>query len=286
MTPPHHSAELWHYTDLQSFVSIVKTNSIWASSYTRMNDVGELQYGFDQLASAVRSRLEIEAKEQTKNRLNDLAETLSAPLPVMDLHFASASSARDSLTQWTNYGGEMPIAIRLSKTPLARRGFDNEISLQTKRPVEGVGHLINDIFSTGWRQVIYGEAEQRELIEEFIGFLIQTREQSPDRDMIDIMFLAPYLKHPAFHHEKESRFLASSLDMKGPKFRVSGRGLTTYLELTPARDDECQPGFQLIEEVMLGPGADKHDVIMVDKLLSQSGFKDVVITTSAVPYRP
>jgi len=133
---------------------------------------------------------------------------------------------------------------------------------------------------------VYDETEQRKLIEEFIDFLLRQSEHSYDRDMFDVMHFAPYLKHPAFHHEEESRFVASSLDMSGPKFRVSARGLTPYLELTPAKDDDYLPGHQLIEEVMLGPGAARHDGIMVAKLLDQCGFRDVNISTSTVPYTP
>jgi hypothetical protein len=99
-------AELWHYTDANGLIGILKNGQIWATQVTCLNDTLEQRHFGDLVHEAVKAC----RKQNTDPLLEPLFRIADEALETRDFtatgqFVACFSEAEDDLGQWRGYGG-------------------------------------------------------------------------------------------------------------------------------------------------------------------------------------
>ncbi|HWC21994.1 MAG TPA: hypothetical protein VG502_06810 [Flexivirga sp.] len=228
---------VWHYTDAAGLLSILRTDTVWATSSEFLNDRGEVQLGRQLAEERMRERARLEP-DSIYGRLGGLLranDERNSP-PEQDgagaiFFVLSASSSPDSLAMWRNYGGA---------------GESYAVGLDPARPLRVLGELAGEEHEGGhgmlgggvrlrrkpWRAVHYDRPSQLSLIDHVLDDRAGTAEKlrqaaadlagvgdaedlrrllSPARrddlermlgDLEDVLLL---IKHPGFIDEDEVR---------------------------------------------------------------------------------
>lgn len=266
---------VWHYTDAAGMLSILRTDTVWATSSEFLNDRGEVQLGHQLAEERMQERARLEP-DSIYGRLGALLrqdrESGSRPEPddAGAIFFVlSASSAPDSLAMWRNYGGAgESYAI----------GLDPTQPLRVLGEIEGGESSLDEggrLRRKPWRAVHYDRAAQLRLIDHVLddradtveqlrqvagdvsggGAVDDLRELLPpaQRDELERMFgeledVLLLIKHPGFIDEDEVR-ASYVLWLQGDRaramhalrnviqYRASRYGLAPYLRLTGPGDD-------------------------------------------------
>ncbi|WP_265446837.1 DUF2971 domain-containing protein [Flexivirga meconopsidis] len=164
---------VWHYTDAAGLLSILRTDTLWATSSQFLNDRGEIELGQHLAGERMAQRAQAEPDGvygQVRQLMRDKGEE-AAPrgregVPEAGAIFfvLSASSAPDSLAMWRNYGGAGESYAL---------GLDRDESLRVLGTAPGIRSTPGTatVGSTGrlrrkpWRSVRYARAAQEELID-------------------------------------------------------------------------------------------------------------------------
>jgi len=70
---------LYHYTSVESFVSIIKGGALWASHIRYLNDTTEQRIPWDHVRAAIKARLDA-ADDSDRERLRILLSLTDSPL--------------------------------------------------------------------------------------------------------------------------------------------------------------------------------------------------------------
>jgi hypothetical protein len=287
----------WHYTDASGLLGIVGSHGLWASASAALNDTSELRYGEDVVRrtwATVRAELPLPCQEFVDKVLEvDLTQDMQDNVFIL-----SASLDGDLLNQWQHYArrGGFAVGIDIS-LPLAPRVNPAGATQETTKP----GPI------PGWNRVVYAPAEQADWARKM---LIHTGECTPggpttwqEQDNLDIwpqmirscrlvlQTLICQFKNPAFEAEREVRFLATAVGQEPyERFRATPDGrIAPYVVLgsaLPGGAVRVETGGPLpIREVICGPSSDLNAEDSVRRMLRASGYKDVAVRSSAVPYR-
>ncbi len=217
--PERTHPELFHYTDLQGFVRIVDTRSLWASDMLCLEDASEASYAY-RLFKRVLNRDFASSIPQAQRKwfLEMLTQGgFLIHTPVV----ACFCEDCNLLSQWRGYGGSgegLAVGFKVGwLTSLRKSGFD-------------------------LRRVLYGKAEQEELILRFLQGVsnIIKRRNSSGEDASWVWLVASsaaeelivVIKDPAFEQEREWR-LVKHVD-RGPReirYRASGSRVVPYVAI-------------------------------------------------------
>lgn len=229
-TPP---PLLYHYTGQEGLTGILSSEAVWASQVQYLNDGQELTLCLELTGRWLRAQPDFQGNAR-RSRLLQAMETWLERVGLVDVYVASFTAEGDLLSQWRGY---------------CRPGDGFAIGIPS-------GHLIAAAYPF-WRlvQCVYEEAEQLALIaahvEDHVERLEQARRDFPDESedarldsvafifLIELLQLAPAIKHWEFREEREWRLVSPRLtEHPSPhvKFR---RGRHT---LTPTTSTACQ-GF-------------------------------------------
>lgn len=228
---------VWHYTDAAGLLSILGTDTVWATSSQFLNDRGEVELG-QQLAE---ERMQERARQEPDGiygRLGALLRDEKENGPRRDpdgggamFFVLSASSSSDSLAMWRNYGGAgESYAIGLDPTqPLRVLG---EVDRAGEGDTAGLFPGGARLRRKPWRPVHYDRAAQLRLIDQVLDdrtdSIDRLRQVATDaiqsgaaddlrgvltpeqRDDLDKMFgdledVLLLIKHPGFVDEDEVR---------------------------------------------------------------------------------
>ena len=215
---------LYHYTTIEAFRSIIEKNELWLSERNCMNDVYDENY----------------IKDIVKNILNPNASPLFAG-SFLDMGFISdkpqyvfsTTTDKDAAHQWLNYGNKNPICIEFDKEKLV--DYFTEYSKSEYN--EGIHIYKDDYFSL---QVVYDtnevnkKAEQlvstykEQLLKEFDNIISAPSDQYETAKMEFHNFYAS-VKQNNFYAENEYRFLIYS--KRKPHFRTRENTLVSYLKV-------------------------------------------------------
>jgi hypothetical protein len=200
---------LYHYTTLDAFISIVKTQEIWASNIFYLNDIAEYHWAVD----LARKLLDIligdetdDARRQTLGKLRGHLEDVrpgTITKPVFAWHL---SEEDDDLSQWRAYGPDGGVAM----------GF-RQAELHALADKQGLG------FPPELVECVYEESKQRELILECIDQAVTEEPQRWFRSplptqqvnecraaILEEALVRRPIKHPKFKNEKEWRLVMST----------------------------------------------------------------------------
>jgi hypothetical protein len=146
-------AELWHYTDANGLIGILKTGQIWSTQITCLNDSLEQRYFGDLVHASVKIR----RAQNTDPILEPLLRIADVALDNRDFapigqFVACFSEIEDDLGQWRGYGGgECGYAIGFRSQGILDAAQSRPGSLLVPMNYEDNRHnvIVNDVVRMG-----------------------------------------------------------------------------------------------------------------------------------------
>ena len=287
---------LYHYTDLNGLMGIIKDKCLWATDIHYLNDFSEMSYAFDFISERIKSFMEAIPSEDRKKfglspLLNDAIRTeyeffedlekviigIKESPEDYTSFICSFSKNDDRLSQWRGYcSGEGWYSIAFDRKKLSKLSKDNNFSIC---------------------ECLYKrDKNQKKLVDEIITEEIHKHfdKSSKKRDdyniimeaMIKFYYIAPSLKDPAFYEEEEWRFFKQStkplrFNIDNIKYRKGSTVLIPYTEFKLAEEINDLP----IQSIKVGPMPNQELAKRsLENYLNHEGFK-CDITRSPIPYR-
>jgi len=264
---------LYHYTDVDGFMGIVRTKMMQATVIYCLNDMEEFTRTFQMLIDQINTRenLSLELKSILLKYLEQISE-----IPIF---VASFSEEGNLLSQWRAYGKGSGISI----------GF--------------TGEYLNNIANkskVALRKCIYDPSRHMDLIrilvdqinEEYLVLRSNNDSRSHDNARVVIennfysyvTMLAPIIKNKAFSEEKEWRIVSGIdyVDESRVNYKSVLGVVAPYFELPiVGAKGQCA-----IEEIYLGP-TKEPDLAhrFVAQFLEKNSVKWSRIKASLIPYR-
>lgn len=307
------SEPLFHYTDSDGLLGIVRDRRLWASEAASLNDRAEVRQGWAAIRSLVPGLADVQGRNVLKSFLQ--VERDSDP---HDVFVLCASFSGDDANQWRLYGNggrgyavevdpSVALVVTTTATPRA----------QTKSRIPWADVVGNTTVVTRWLRVLYSVAEVKEALEDLNHYAADGEDwiaaQNAETQEKDFLYeslgeqiteglgvIAHLYKTEGFIGEREAR-LVSSIGLRGTahvRFRSGAYGLRSYVALANAtaardrvhfeKDAEDRPvHFEPLplRSIRLGPLLDPDSQATVVKLLRQQGQPTVGVTTSEVPLR-
>lgn len=274
---------LYHYCDLDAFLTIIQTSTIRFSDINSMNDYGEIHWAYGRFIEAIN----IEYSKYEKQFFDDLDEIIHKTQLMMHPTIACFSLDGDVLSQWRAYADDgKGVSIGFDGNKLQNLAVKiGKVTYDHAEQVEFFKRLLQILFP-GWKSSRKNPV-LRQKFDEHVLY------QSADMCLI---------KNPAFAEEKEvrlTRMLNPKFDGKNwsltdgggtskdrvskkrqnVKFRSRDGGLIAHVDIPFSG-----LGKDIIKEIFLGPKTNNNG-IEVSMALSANGFKDVEIKPSRATYR-
>jgi len=287
MTETTEPREIWHYTDANGLLGMVRDRCLWAGCTDFMNDEKEAIKGFDMLRERWgRHGSENpgpEKRETIEQVIADMANSRNRQFIV------SASEHSDSLTMWRNYGreavsyavqldpGKRLVPVTISKYrdteewPYASADYLDPYSEEVTDE-DGTVHseLVNDPDAiqsrqrTGWQEVEYSSKRQIEIVDRVATEILAHQRKVDESGEHYPATLSKFIHHMHWEEKltliKDSGFLdehESRLHFFGVKpewrfvhYRPTALGVTPYVILTEAKDQASEHdglGFEAYE---------------------------------------
>lgn len=278
MDPP---IVLYHYTNAHGLFGMIESKKIWASSYRYMNDSQEFEYGFDLID-------EIYPKPDTypfRSNISDqsFAEHLRRKKWDYEsdcLFVASFSEDANLLSQWRAYAGpHSGYTIGFRKNELENGGARLVVCEYNKERqktvlkdlIDGDLPVLRAPFEKGLKE--QGKKELPDLAEYL---------NNVDETVLKIAQVATSFKHKSFCEEKEWRLVIGPANIPSKRilYRPSDTVIIPYVEIDFT--DSALP----IECIIVGPGPhQKRNEVSLRQMLSVSGYDNVDVSISDIPYR-
>lgn len=318
--------KLWHYTSVQGFQGIIGSGYIYATDVRFLNDFEEFIHIRKVADELVENTPEFgDYQCPLRSNLKRVVETIFGSDFLnpnsAQIFIASFTDSEDDLSQWRGYshgtyGVSISFDLRIFRPPVDSDSAvmfapciydDNE----KKKFIQYALDYFMSVSQTWWTNTareflknVSGKAKpSQDQIKAFARELSSSAAFEAQRKigLIEarkrIFRLAGLLKHRAFHHEREWRFVLpvspgkDKTNLANPiRFRPTSKALVPYIAhplgiVLVSSDPAALPAVVLpINDVMLGPGADKEaESSALDFLKSNS--INVVPRLSDVPYR-
>lgn len=272
-------SNFYHYTSANGLNGILNDKKIWFSHTKFLNDEQERCYTYKLLIdeinkmpnSKINDGLRCYYDENSKEKNN-----VNTNIFENDYYIACFSNEGDSLSLWNYY----------TKSDNST-GYNIEFDKH---------QLISDLELTPMDihgQVIYEEAEQRELIRKI---LTKYNEEYSKVDANDIntqlnmclymsqliSFYSLFFKHPAFKHEKEYRIAIGKNKINNNKFKCKYRAYRDFFIPYFEKDfsDKC------IKSITISP-TQKQKITQdsIRKMLEDIQYKQIEVKVSNIPLR-
>jgi hypothetical protein len=269
---------LYHYTSVESFLSIVNGGELWASHIRYQNDTSEQRLIWDHVRARIKTRLAA-ASEGDRDRLLQFQSLANSPLD-LDLYVLCFSKdGGDSLSQWRSYGGSTGVAI----------GFDPN-KLKNRCSAFTTAMSSNRLFPMGWaflNQVHYIEPAEDERSTQIIDVLIDNPNPTEHESRFSreevfnrrIALSSSSLKHKAFQEEKEWRIAIFDVPENAVHFRTRRTIMIPYV---PFDLGKGQSEWPIIQRVIVGPSP--HQVETIAAIKKRIDDR-VEVVGSTIPFR-
>ena len=259
-TPPD---KIFHLTDSDGLLGILKSKTLWSSLATSLNDCMEIRHALHEAEDILRVRLRENASEYYSSLLAYTLDPSSAPPEVQAEVSAFVISFCDRCSksgQWLHYGKRgRGIAI----------GFSPEIAGTMKRTLVKIDYDLNSQRTRLASLIDTGRA----IVDGFPANMTEKIRTSQTRLAAHIVslylpMLAAMMKHPAFREEDEWRLVGFHIVLNGKiladksgrdeiKYRRSNESLVPYEEVSFAGLSKA------ITEVVVGYSAPETLVVAV-----------------------
>lgn len=264
---------VYHYTTQRGLLGILETDSLWATKVHYLNDSSEYTHALDLATEILRSRIEHEANEHERKRLQCLLEIIPRFVK-MNVSVASFCERGDLLSQWRAYGGRSGgYSLGFNTSRLRRQASEQQWILV---------------------KCVYDDQEQRNLVSDVIQEALETEFNTEDGYIdplvlpkggnfgVHITRIAPLLKNKSFREEQEWRLVSRALMAGHMRFRPGRSTMVPFFEF---RLGEKDPSY--LESVTVGPGP--HMGLAKDAtsmlLVRWNMHKQAKVDCSEVPYR-
>jgi hypothetical protein len=266
--------QLFHYTDLFGFQSIISNHDLWLTHLRYSNDEEEMLHG-QRIVSEVLARALTAKLPRAKTAfLEDVKKKLAQQV---DVYICCFCLRDDLLSQWRGYGANGS-GVSVCIDP-------NEFEWLTG-PDSPPGSLLRV-----WK-VFYEEDRQRTIIKTLLqcGMGVSgTPDQRAENTAAAIQFFVPTFKNESFSGEEECRmiFTPAAGFQLSPKFRVRAGMLVPYFSLKDLRSlRPHSPGQLPIRSVRLGPSVNKVlNKGSAEMMLKASGYAATPVDCSNIPFR-
>lgn len=306
---------VYHYTDIPGFISIMTKQEFWASHIAFMNDRSEFLHGKELFRKKLNEKINLlHEAEQTvlQNALQTIDDTKSSgvlPTTGKDVFSISFTYNRDSLEMWRGYGKDSGIAIgfdwsqchSLPGMSLIREECYKELLKKYDNDPEQVRPANNHLFFP--IAVLYEDDKKSELADKAIEIALTCfrKQASISEDtavlsasdlLSDIIFKTnPLLKHYGFRGEDECRFVDNYMTNSTKKYHIYYRnrgGIILPYVKYKMMDLDCRPLKQIpICEIVVGPGLKQQKVAdSVKYFLERNNMEYLVdkVHTSSIPF--
>lgn len=256
---------VYHYTTMESFVSIVESMQIWATSIAFLNDASEFITG----VRAMREALDAEFSKRRGRARSALAlmmEEVDAPEALTFV--ASFTELGDDLNQWRSYAPSGGVALGLPRHELSAFWLEEGTML---------AQCDYRRHRKWMRSVLCGVLKKPD---DALGM------EQLDSILLELQFHAAMLKNGAYEAEREWRAVnVPSFSSANPKveYRAKGGRLLPYVRLAlPPADKRA---FWSKVKVVLSPGLDELQASAMDSFTSMRFGGKLRVRRSNVPLR-
>jgi Protein of unknown function (DUF2971) len=277
---------VWHYTSGANFVEILKSNELWFTHVSCLNDSSEVNISIEHTKAVVEKFRNGENLPGWQHRLLDavLAGLLQSSIDSR-WYVSCFSECKDDLGQWRAYGGgEGGVAIGFDASELVRYFSESQNSRSALWPVEydteklcTFGNELVQLTISSFENDFLNWQDQSKAIQEFLELW---------GDQVDYFSIIP--KHSSFKNEKEWR-LAKSTEHVLPNDRVflANQGLIKR-KIRVRRGSQSDSKFKVlpIVSVFLGPARSAgHNMASIKEALHFHGHNDVELKHSTIPFQ-
>ncbi|MCX7111039.1 MAG: DUF2971 domain-containing protein [Proteobacteria bacterium] len=274
--------KLYHYTNVEGFLCIMKFKKLWLSGAHNLNDHQEISWTNNKIFNILKQLADASGSKHAQ----ELWEVIT--LNKLTPYICSFSTKGDLLSQWrayTNDGKGVAIGFRNDLLPHSQR-----LPMYSSVPKDSVTTL----------QVVYDTKVQDNTIEGIISEYLKSRKDNPNNSdsIINASFLLNGLstafKNEAFHEECEWRMIHTPMIMEAyetnkttiysgisqARHRVSSDRLITYFEFDFSNLIESG----IVCDLILGPKC-KMTEYDLEIFLSLNGFEKLKFRRSVATYR-
>ena len=267
---------LYHYTNSEAFLSILKNKSLWASNIFFQNDTSEIIFSYDLLRTEMK---ELENKYSELSECNKLFQKIQGIENIYkneDIYTVSFSTKKDNLGQFRGYGhGSLGFSIEFNINKLLDcLSQRSNIDLEEKN------------FNFILIKCIYDKEKQKNIIREMIKEVLDRRLSNKENILISILvrmiLFAPIFKSDAFNEEDEWRLIIRNVnDKTNCKERIGKSYFIPYYNLI-FLDQECFGDF------IVGPSSEQEVIkYSVEKVCLNNGIDLIIrkVVLSNIPFR-
>jgi hypothetical protein len=261
---------LYHYTDLNGFLGIFNTNSLWASNAFFLNDSSEINYGLN-LSYPLFNEFYLSIKsEKAKEILKKFHENYVGFVLNSNLFLISFCESGDLLSQWRGYAPNndgvsvrfnLPVMRTLSEVNLYKVIYDTDNQIK----------IITYLF---------------DLLKDLIEYFERTKTISflhYFNSWITIFTtLILTLKDSSFSEEKEWR-LIYNYDAIGNNKKIEYRTKNGYI--LPYIKIEKLKLLDLVSGIIIGPSSNSKILEKSIAYFLEMNNHNIAINQSKVPYR-
>ena len=273
---------LYHYTDQNGLLGIIKSKEIWATHHQCLNDTQEFLYAKELVCKELGKRIPT-ADEGNRLFLEVMKAALNGPgNEDVNLYVASFSEEPDSLSQWRAYGG-------------STSGF--AVGFQCERLVLPEAFVL--------ARCIYDPKGQSDVVGAIVSDVL-ARSTTPSllntQDIVRVMLLfqlhafALILKHPKFVDEKEWRIVSRVMMDDAPAFPIEDATRLDFRTgksmLIPYRCVSLKggDGSFLLKRVVVGPNPNPEQAhrsvqSLLKSKLNRKESGSIDVQSSDIPYR-
>jgi hypothetical protein len=273
---------VYHYTNSDGLLGILKTNRFWATDAAFLNDPTEGSHALDLARDFLSKRIASSAVEQKliEGTIEGLRKSTT------DLFVVSFCRDGDLLSQWLGYGS-------------FGAGYALGFDLARLAPPGQVGWLI---------EVIYDDDHLQSVVSDVFNIYVESLHKENGLHLDDLIewcpqalrFMAQGYKHPSYRAEKEIRLLfrrSSHADGREKhrmsyevpiSYRARGPDVLPFLDVPLDFADRLDPDARLpLREIIAGPGVPyERNARALSGLLASVGQEGVKVAQSSVPFRP
>ncbi len=310
------TSDVYHYTDINGFISIMEKKELWASHIAFMNDRSEYFHGKELFGQELKRKLafvsgrEEEFLRQVERSLEEELSDGFFTAGGRDVFSLSFSHAPDSLEMWRGYGKDSGIAIGFDHRQCAsfpgmcliRREMYEKLlaeyggNEQQVRPKYEQGFIPWTVLYDNEKKVKLADATIELGLACFRNLCRTGRKKglaAGSQFLLDMIFyLIPFFKHRGFAGEEECRIVEHLAEGRGDKasniqFHERGGIVLPYIRYKMT-DKYCRPLVQMpIREIVVGPGVRQNKVMESVKYFLEKnnmGYLAGKVRASDIPY--
>lgn len=264
---------LYHYTNAEGVMGILRSDVLRGTSAGYMNDTSEIRYGLAVCEAVIEHEIRVRSRDAERKLLEGARAGVQSPEIPFEVFVTSFTEARDDLPQWRTYGSpESGYALGFQLSDFCSRDF-----LRLPKRVEYVRETQETQVRDAIRAVLSGLPEAGGRQEILLG---------ASALMFHLRRLACIFKHPGFSSEREWRSVETVKDHDRQKIELqvvrgilkpyvgmlSGSRISGLLPLVELRVGYATHGAQAIHSAHL--------------LLNKCGYGNARLEVTEIPYRP